>query len=87
MLFAGGERLPLYIQRRRIEESAHLLADGPHLAASITEIAYLCGFKNSAHFSRCFRSHFHETARDFRRRHLLLWQNPANLAQQMSGVR
>jgi AraC-like DNA-binding protein len=81
MLFTGGERLPLYIQRRRIEESAHLLAGGPHQAASITEIAYLCGFKSSAHFARCFRAHFHETARDFRQRHLQLWQNSANDTQ------
>lgn len=72
-LFTGGERLPIYLQRRRIEESAKLLAGGPHQASSITEIAYRCGFKSAAHFARCFRSHFHETARDFRKKHQQLW--------------
>lgn len=69
-LFQGGEKLSHYIQRRRIEESAKLLASPQHRATSITEIAYQCGFNSSTHFSRCFRSHFNETARDFRHRHL-----------------
>jgi AraC-like DNA-binding protein len=73
-LFSGGERLPLYIQRRRIEESAKLLAGGQYQASSITEIAHRCGFKSSAHFAHCFRAHFHETAREFRQRHQQLWQ-------------
>lgn len=79
-LFQGGERLTQYIQRRRIEESARLLASPPHRAASITDIAYLCGFNSSTHFARCFRSQFEETAREFRQRHLSMQASAANCA-------
>lgn len=72
VMFAEGERLPLYLQRRRIEESAKLLAGGPYQSSSISEIAHRCGFKSSAQFARCFRKHFQESARDFRQRHQLL---------------
>lgn len=71
-LFQGGERLTQYIQRRRIEESARLLLSPQHRTASITDIAYLCGFNSSTHFARCFRLQFKETAREFRHRHLLM---------------
>ena len=75
-LFQGGERLSHYIQRRRIEESARILASPQHQTSSITDIAYQCGFNSSTHFSRCFRSVFNETAREFRRRHLEMEQDP-----------
>ena len=69
-LFAGSERLSVYIQRRRMEKSATLLTSARYQSWSITKIAQRCGFKSSTAFSRCFRSHFHETARDFRSRYL-----------------
>lgn len=69
-LFQGGEKLSHYIQRRRIEESAKMLINPQYRSSSITEISYQCGFNSSTHFSRCFRSVFKETARDFRNRHL-----------------
>jgi AraC family transcriptional activator of tynA and feaB len=78
-LFQGGERLSQFIQRRRIEESARLLASPQHGFSSITDIAYLCGFNSSTHFARCFRSQFNETAREFRQRHLKMQKN--NFAQ------
>lgn len=74
-LFQGGEKLPHYIQRRRIEESARMLASPQHRSSSITEIALFCGFNNATHFSRCFRLFFNETAREFRRRHLQMEQD------------
>lgn len=69
-LFQGSERLPAYIQRRRIEESAKLLTNPMYQASSITEVALLCGFNSSTHFSRCFKEKFHSTPRNFRQRHL-----------------
>lgn len=69
-LFQSGEKLSQYIQRRRIEESAKMLASHRYRCSSITEISYKCGFNSSTHFSRCFRSQFKESARDFRNRHL-----------------
>ena len=82
LLFTGGERLSLYIQRRRIEESAKLLAGAPYQSSSITEIAHRCGFKSSTQFARCFRSHFHETAREFRQKHIQLWESSRSGARQ-----
>lgn len=79
-LFQGGERLTQYIQRRRIEESARLLASPQHRASSITDIAYRCGFNSSTHFARCFRSQFEETAREFRHRHLSMQGDEAPAA-------
>jgi AraC-like DNA-binding protein len=79
-LFQGGERLTQHIQRRRIEESARLLTSPQHRFASITDIAYKCGFNSSTHFARCFRSQFHETARDFRQRHLQMQQDNTQAA-------
>lgn len=81
-LFEGGERLTQYIQRRRIEECARLLASPQHRLSSITDIAYVCGFNSSTHFARCFRAQFNETARDFRQRHLHMQKDNGPLGQQ-----
>jgi AraC-like DNA-binding protein len=35
--------------------------------ASITELAFECGFSDSGYFSRCFREHFGLSPRDYRR--------------------
>jgi AraC family transcriptional activator of tynA and feaB len=69
-LFQDSEGLCQYIQRRRVEESARLLSSPQHQHSSITDIAYRCGFNSSTHFARCFKAHFNENARVFRRRHL-----------------
>lgn len=86
-LFEGGERLTQYIQRRRIEESARLLASPQHRLSSITDIAYVCGFNSSTHFARCFRSQFNETARDFRQRHLHMQEGSEPRDVQRKGMR
>lgn len=85
-LFEGGERLTQFIQRRRIEESARLLASPQHSYSSITDIAYVCGFNSSTHFARCFRSQFNETARDFRQRHLHMQKGSAPPGRQFKAV-
>ncbi len=54
-IFKGivGESLYKYIQRIRIEKSAHNLKYQDD--KSITEIAIECGFNNSASFARTFK--------------------------------
>lgn len=69
-LFQDSEKLSSYIQRRRIEESAKLLTSPLLSSSSITEIALLCGFNSSSHFSRCFRAKYKVSAREYRQRHL-----------------
>lgn len=47
-----------YILVERLEQAARDLASPVQRGASITEIAFRWGFKNSAHFARRFRQHF-----------------------------
>ena len=61
------ETVSEYIQRRRLEEAARVLADPMRSRVSIAEIAAEHGFKSQAHFSRLFRAHHGMTPRDFRR--------------------
>jgi len=46
------------IRRLRLESAAQLLAQG---AGTVSEVAYSCGFKSIAHFSRIFRDHYNMT--------------------------
>lgn len=69
-LFHSSEKLSHYILRRRLEESASLLANPLYQSASITTIAFRCGFNSTAHFSRAFRKQYSLTPREYRRRHL-----------------
>jgi len=59
-----GETINSHIQRKRIEKAARLLKNEED--ASISEIAYSCGFGSVSHFSRTFRRYFGFTAREFR---------------------
>ena len=64
-----NETLARYILRRRLEECARELT-APQRRRSITEIAFLYGFKSATHFGRAFRDRYgvspgkypHETA-------------------------
>ncbi len=51
------ETLARYILRRRLEECARELAATPR-RRSITEIAFLYGFKSATHFGRAFRDRY-----------------------------
>jgi AraC-like DNA-binding protein len=52
-----------WLMEQRNNKAATLLVNS-HL--SITEIAFECGFENLSHFSRSFRSQFHQSPRIFR---------------------
>jgi AraC family transcriptional regulator len=60
-----GESLYKYIQRIRIEKAAHSLKYDKN--KSITEIAFDCGFNNSASFARTFKEHFNMSATTWRK--------------------
>ena len=62
-----AEPLNQYIWSQRLELCRARLSQ-PELAdRSITEIAFDCGFSNTAHFSRSFRARFGECPRVYRR--------------------
>lgn len=52
-----------YLNRLRLVKARHLLR---HSEASVTEIAYRCGFSDSNHFSTLFRREFNWSPRDIR---------------------
>lgn len=68
MLFEGeAETICTYIRRRRLERCYEDLRDCSQRKRTITEIAFRWGFNSSAHFSRCFRSHFAISPREVRK--------------------
>jgi AraC-like DNA-binding protein len=63
---AGASCTPsALIWQRRLHRARELLAQSPHIP--ITEVAFSCGFKDGAHFSRSYRKAFGETPRATRR--------------------
>jgi AraC-like DNA-binding protein len=54
-----------YIRQQKIKKALGYLMDPSH---SLTEITYLCGFSDQSHFTRTFKSYFHKTPKDFRKR-------------------
>ncbi len=52
-----------YLNRLRLMKARHLLR---HSEASVTDIAYRCGFSDSNHFSTLFRREFNWSPRDIR---------------------
>lgn len=65
-VFASMTTTPTaYILERRLERASELLA-APGRMRSITEIAFECGFNDSAYFARCFRQRFGVTPSEFR---------------------
>lgn len=54
-----------YLTQLRLQISLKLLKSTSY---SITEIAYSCGFSDSASFCRQFQAHFHETPGSYRRK-------------------
>lgn len=57
-----------YIQTRRIQEAAKVLADPARAGVTIGEVAVTHGFKSQAHFARTFRARYGLTPREFRHR-------------------
>ena len=62
----SGYSLSERILNRRLEEASRRLPSTNAVRSPITSIAYDCGFKDAAHFSRAFKTKFGMTPRDFR---------------------
>ena len=63
-----GTTLERFIRERRLERSKAALASPANRSASISEIAFACGFNSSAHFSRAFRNRYEIAPRELRQR-------------------
>ena len=58
--------LERYIWASRLERCRDALADPAARRRSISQTAYACGFKSSAHFCRLFKAHYGMAPREFR---------------------
>ena len=56
-----------WIWGKRVEQCKRLLSDPRYNHKTISEIAFFCGFNDTAHFSRSFRDRFGSSPRDYRR--------------------
>jgi AraC-like DNA-binding protein len=52
--------------QQRLERCRELLLDPQRRTATITELAYACGFNNPTHFGHAFKLRFGLTPRDCR---------------------
>jgi AraC-like DNA-binding protein len=62
-----GDTVMKQVLAERVSRAAKLLAAPESRQRSITEIAFACGFNDSAHFSRAFAERMHMTASEWRR--------------------
>jgi AraC family transcriptional regulator len=60
-----GETLNDFVKRKRVEKAASLLINNPE--DPISNIAYYCGFNSVSVFCRNFKSHFGQSAQEFRK--------------------
>jgi AraC-like DNA-binding protein len=68
-LFKGGaDTVSEYIQTRRMERAAKVLADPMSSGVSVGSVAIGHGFKSQAHFTRVFRTYYGVAPREFRQR-------------------
>lgn len=66
-IFKGeSETISQYIIRRRVQESARMLADPQFATRSISEVAYGYGFNSLTHFGRVFKEHFGASPSEYR---------------------
>ena len=63
-----GQTLGEYVRERRLQQCRAALEDERWRDRSVTEIAFSCGFSDSAHFSRSFKSRFGISPRKFRQK-------------------
>jgi len=61
-----GYTVTQWIRERRLEHCRTDLADPGLRERHITDVAFLWGFSDSAHFSRCFKQEFGVSPREFR---------------------
>ncbi len=69
-----GVTLERFVWDRRLERSKEELRSPARASASISEIAFACGFNSSAHFSRAFKSKYDLAPRELRERMLAVVQ-------------
>ena len=55
-----------WLWKRRLERARDMLSDPASAATSISEVAFACGFRDSAHFSHRFRARFEVSPREWR---------------------
>ena len=67
MFAPGGEKMSVYILRRRLEECARQIGNPSWNAHTLTEIAFSWGFNSAAHFSRTFLEKYGMPPREYRR--------------------
>lgn len=65
----GDETVSKYILRRRLEESARLLASSSHRSRSVSAIAFDYGFGSCTNFGKVFREHYGMTPTEYRHAH------------------
>lgn len=66
-LFTASAHSPAqYLWRQRLESAAEKLRDPRYREAAIIDVAAACGFSDSAHFSRSFRTAFGDSPREYR---------------------
>ena len=53
----SDETVIQYLTRKRIELAQLLLTTSSKNLYSVTEVAFMCGFNDSTHFSRRFKQH------------------------------
>ena len=61
---SAGTAPHAYLMQRRLERAERLLAETD---LSLCQVALDSGFSDQSHFSSCFRKHFGESPRSFRR--------------------
>lgn len=78
----GDETVSRYILRRRLEESARLLASSSHRSLSVSAIAFDYGFASCTNFGKVFREHYGMTPTEYRHEHCRRAQAEAAALQQ-----
>jgi AraC-like DNA-binding protein len=65
----GDETVSRYILRRRLEESARVLASASQRSRSVSAIAFDYGFASCTNFGKVFREHYGMTPTEYRHEH------------------
>ena len=70
LFHSEGKKFSSYLRTRRLERAKQDLANPLHADLSISDICFRWGFNGAAHFSRCFRSEYGQSPREFRKEKL-----------------
>jgi AraC-like DNA-binding protein len=64
---SSGTTVRDQLKEFRLQHALDLLRSADHARTSMTEIAFMCGFRSSQDFSRAFRQRYESTPSDIRR--------------------